>query len=141
MKKVQKTLISIADALQKLSKQFKAASKELDKLKKAPKKKAKATSAKKAVKSKAKASTAKKTVKKTKKKAAAPKKTIKSKAASAPSVIDAVFSAIKKTRKGITISEIKTKTKLESRQISNAVYKLSKRGQIKTTKRGVYVKK
>jgi len=128
MKKVQNTLISIADALQKLSKQFKAASKELDKLKKAPKKKAKAT-------------TAKKAVKKTKKKAAAPKKTTKSKAASAPSVIDAVFSAIKKTRKGITISEIKTKTKLESRQISNAVYKLSKRGQIKTTKRGVYVKK
>lgn len=128
MKKVQSTLISIADALQKLSKQFKAASKELDKLKKAPKKKAKAT-------------TAKKAVKKTKKKAAAPKKTTKSKAASAPSVIDAVFSAIKKTRKGITISEIKTKTKLESRQISNAVYKLSKRGQIKTTKRGVYVKK
>ena len=128
MKKVQNTLISIADALQKLSKQFKAASKELDKLKKAPKKKAKTT-------------TAKKAVKKTKKKAAAPKKTTKSKAASAPSVIDAVFSAIKKTRKGITISEIKTKTKLESRQISNAVYKLSKRGQIKTTKRGVYVKK
>jgi len=128
MKKVQNTLISIADALQKLSKQFKAASKELDKLKKAPKKKAKTTAAKKAV-------------KKTKKKAAAPKKTTKSKAASAPSVIDAVFSAIKKTRKGITISEIKTKTKLESRQISNAVYKLSKRGQIKTTKRGVYVKK
>jgi hypothetical protein len=132
MKKVQNTLISIADALQKLSKQFKAASKELDKLKKAPKKKAKAA-AKKTVKSKA----------KTAKKAAAKKtkKATKSKAASAPSVIDAVFSQIKKTRKGITISQIKAKTKLESRQISNAVYKLSKRGQIKTTKRGVYVKK
>jgi replication protein A-like len=136
MKKVQNTLISIADALQKLSKQFKAASKELDKLKKASKKKAKATTAKKTVKSKAKA-----VAKKTKKKATAPKKTAKSKAASASSVIDAVFTAIKKTRKGITISEIKAKTKLESRQISNAVYKLSKRGQIKTTKRGVYVKK
>ena len=116
MKKVQNTLISISDALQKLSKQFRAASKELDKLKKAPKKKAKA---------------------------AAPKKTVKkkSKTEQASSVIDAVFTAIKKTRKGITISEIKDKTKLASRQISNAVYKLSKRGQIKTTKRGVYVKK
>ena len=134
MKKVQNTLVSIADALQKLSKQFKAASKELDKLKKSPKKKAKAA-AKKTVKSKAKAKTVKKTAAKKTKKAS------KSKAASAPSVIDAVFSEIKKTRKGITISEIKAKTKLESRQISNAVYKLSKRGQIKTAKRGVYVKK
>ncbi len=129
MKKVQSTLISISDALQKLSKQFRAASQELDKLKKAPKKKATATATKKVVKSKA--------------KAAAPKKTAKSKTETeqADSVIDAVFTAIKKTRKGITISEIKDKTKLASRQISNAVYKLSKRGQIKTTKRGVYVKK
>jgi len=129
MKKVQNTLISISDALQKLSKQFRAASKELDKLKKAPKKKAKAAAPKKTVKKKAKAAAPKKTVKK------------KSKTAQASSVIDAVFTAIKKTRKGITISEIKDKTKLEARQISNAVYKLSKRGQIKTTKRGVYVKK
>jgi len=129
MKKVQNTLISISDALQKLSKQFRAASKELDKLKKAPKKKAKAAAPKKTVKKKAKAAAPKKTVKK------------KSKTAQASSVIDAVFTAIKKTRKGITISEIKDKTKLASRQISNAVYKLSKRGQIKTTKRGVYVKK
>jgi len=129
MKKVQNTLISISDALQKLSKQFRAASKELDKLKKAPKKKAKAAAPKKTVKKKAKAAAPKKTVKK------------KSKTEQASSVIDAVFTAIKKTRKGITISEIKDKTKLASRQISNAVYKLSKRGQIKTTKRGVYVKK
>ena len=132
MKKVQNTLVSIADALQKLAKQFKAASKELDKLKKSPKKKA-TVAAKKTVKSKAKTS-----------KKASPKKTkkaTKSKAAGAPSVIDTVFSEIKKTRKGITISEIKAKTKLESRQISNAVYKLSKRGQITTSKRGVYVKK
>ncbi|MBW1893571.1 MAG: hypothetical protein JRF40_06815 [Deltaproteobacteria bacterium] len=129
MKKVQSTLISISDALQKLSKQFKAASNELDKLKKAPKKKAKAAATKKTVKKKAKATATKKTVK------------TKAATAQASSVIDAVFTAIKKTRKGITISEIKDKTKLASRQISNAVYKLSKRGQIKTTKRGVYVKK
>ena len=129
MKKVQNTLISISDALKKLSNQFRAASKELDKLKRTPKKKAKAAATKKTVKKKAKATATKKTAKK------------KAEAAQASSVIDAVFTAIKKTRKGITISEIKDKTKLESRQISNAVYKLSKRGQIKTTKRGVYVKK
>lgn len=123
MKKVQNTLLSISDALQKLSKQFKAASKELDKIQKA-----KPAAAKKTTKSKAKTAAKKSTAS-------------KAKAAQAPSVIDAVFDAIKKTRKGITISEIKGKTNLESRQISNAVYKLSKRGQIKTAKRGVYVKK
>jgi hypothetical protein len=41
----------------------------------------------------------------------------------------------------VTIATLKAKTKLDSRQLSNALYKLSKKGMIRTKSRGVYVKK
>jgi predicted Rossmann fold nucleotide-binding protein DprA/Smf involved in DNA uptake len=55
-------------------------------------------------------------------------------------VLDSVLDVISKSRSGANIANLKEKTGLESRQLSNALYKLSKKGQIKTVSRGVYVK-
>jgi predicted Rossmann fold nucleotide-binding protein DprA/Smf involved in DNA uptake len=59
----------------------------------------------------------------------------------AASVLDQVFDAVRRSRNGATIAKLKEKTGLESRQLSNALYKLSKRGKIESPSRGVYVKK
>ncbi|MBW2356948.1 MAG: hypothetical protein JRF23_09345, partial [Deltaproteobacteria bacterium] len=59
----------------------------------------------------------------------------------AASVLDQVFEAVRRSRNGATIAKLKEKTGLESRQLSNALYKLSKRGRIESPSRGVYVKK
>ena len=55
--------------------------------------------------------------------------------------IDSVFEVIKMSRKGATIVNLKEKTGFDSRQLSNALYKLSKRGMIVSKTRGVYMKK
>ena len=86
-------------------------------------------------------------------KAAAPKraaKTAPSAKAKAPavkeapggkdSVLNKVYDVIRKSRNGATIANLKAKTELESRQLSNALYKLTKKGKIKAKSRGVYVK-
>ena len=51
-----------------------------------------------------------------------------------------VFDVIRRSRNGATIANLKSKTQLESRQLSNALYKLSKKGKIKSKSRGVYIK-
>ncbi len=56
------------------------------------------------------------------------------------SVLATVYDVIKRSRKGVNIAKIKEKTGFEARQISNALYKLSKKGQIKSMARGVYAK-
>ena len=82
------------------------------------------------------------------KKAAAPKKTAAKKKVTAKktpakpqTVIDTILNAVKKTRKGITIAQLKEKTDFTSKQLSNALYKLSKKGKIQAKLRGLYVKK
>jgi len=72
-----------------------------------------------------------------KKKAAAPAKESE---AQKDTVLDSVLDVIRKSRNGATISQLKEKTGLESRQLSNALYKLSKKGKIKSKARGVYIK-
>ena len=78
------------------------------------------------------------------KKAAPKKKAPAKKAASSEAakntVLENVLDVIGKSRSGANIADLKAKTNLESRQLSNALYKLSKKGQIKTVSRGVYVK-
>jgi predicted Rossmann fold nucleotide-binding protein DprA/Smf involved in DNA uptake len=56
-------------------------------------------------------------------------------------VLDSVLDAIKRSRKGISIAQLKTKTALGDRQLSNALYKLTKKGIVQTKARGVYVKR
>ena len=74
--------------------------------------------------------------------AVAKKAEIKKAAPAKPvTLLDTVFNAVKRTRKGITVAQLKEKTKFNDRQVSNALYKLSKQGKIKAKARGLYVKK
>ena len=146
MKKLKVQVNTVSKSLAKLSKQVDKITKQLDKLKApkaAPAKKKKAPAKKAVAKKKApvrkavakKKAPAKKAV--AKKKAPAKKVKAKEKA----TVLDTVFGAIKKARKGITVAALKEKTKLNPRQLSNALYKLSNKGMIAAKSRGLYVKK
>ena len=79
------------------------------------------------------------------KKAAAPRKApaqkAKAAAAGGKTVLDSVYDVIKRTKKGVTVAQLKQKTNLDARQLSNALYKLSKKGQVYAKSRGLYVKK
>lgn len=79
-----------------------------------------------------------------KKAAPAPKasaKKAKAAAAGGKTVLDMVYDVIKRTKKGVTVTQLKQKTSLDSRQLSNALYKLSKKGQVYAKSRGLYAKK
>lgn len=117
MKKLKDQLKSINKSLTSLSKQVEKITKQVDKLQ-----------AKKA------GSAPKKT---------APKKKVAAKKAPAKqlTVIDTILNAIKKTKKGTTIAQLKEKTQFNSKQLSNALYKLTKKGKIEAKSRGLYVKK
>ena len=83
------------------------------------------------------------TVKKAAAKKPAAKKAAVKRAASAggKTVLDTVFDAIKGSKKGVTVAQLKTKTQLNARQLSNALYKLSKKGMVEAPSRGLYLKK
>ena len=127
MKKLKEQLKAVSKELVKLSKQIDKATAKVDKL---AKPEAKKTTAKKATAKKAAA-----------KKPAAKKTTPPKTAAKKPTVLDAVFGVIGKSRNGATIAQLKQKTGLTPRQLSNALYKLSTRGKIVAKSRGLYVKK
>jgi len=127
MKKIKAQLKTLSKSLAALSKKVEKITDQVDKLK-APKK---AVPAKKTV---AKKKVAKKKVaKKAAAKKAAPAKQV--------TMLDTVFDVIKRTKKGVTVAQLREKTKLDSRQLSNALYKLTKKGTIQTKSRGLYVKK
>ena len=56
-------------------------------------------------------------------------------------VLNAVFDTIKRTKKGITVAQLKEKLDLNAKQLSNTLYKLSKKGKIEAKSRGLYFKK
>ena len=148
MKKVKDQLKAISKNLVSLSKQVDKLTKQVDKLQPAKKAAAKKAVVKKKAVAKKKAAPKKKVAKKK----AAPKKKVAKKvakkkapakakkAAKGATVLDTVFSVIKRSRSGVAISTLKEKTKLDPRQLSNALYKLSKKGVVKTKSRGVYIK-
>jgi len=128
MKKLQAQLKSISKSLVALSKQVDKISNQISKPQ-APK----ATTAAKKVKT---------TATKVKTTAAKAKKTgVKEKIAKKETAIEAVFNIIKRSKKGATIAWLKEKTGLVPRQLSNALYKLGKKGQIIAKDRGLYIKK
>ena len=132
MKKMKDQLKSISKSLVSLSKQVDRLTKQVDKLQPAKKAAPQRAAPKKAAAKKA----------APKRKAAARKKVAKKPArAKSSTVLDAVLSVIKRNRNGVTIAALKAKTKLDARQLSNALYKLSKKGQVRAKSRGVYVKK
>ena len=121
MKKLKEQLKSVSKSLASLSKQVDKITAQVDKFqppKAAPAKKAAA-------------------------KKAAAKKTAAKKTAPAPKVgvLDSVFDAIRKASKGINVAALKAKTGLNPRQLSNALYKLSKKDTIIAKARGLYFKK
>ena len=118
MKKIQAQLKTISKSLSSLSKQVERITKQVDKLQ--PAKKAPA-----------------------KRKTAVRKVAVRGKAAPAKgkTVLDSVYSVIKRSKKGATIATLKKKTGLDSRQLSNALYKLSKKRMVYAKSRGLYVKK
>ena len=129
LKTVAKTLVSLADKIEKLN----AAIAKAPAPKAAPAKKKAAVAKKKAAPKKA---VARKKPAPKAKKAPARKPVAKGK----ETVLDAVMGVITKSRDGADIASLKTKTGLESRQLSNALYKLTKKGMIKSKSRGVYIK-
>jgi len=166
LKTIAKSLLSLSKKVEKIAKQADALmpSKPVPAAKKAVAKKtaakkavAKKTATKKTVakKTAAKKTVAKKTVaKKTVAKKTATKKTATKKAAAkkkppaakiAPpkqlAVLDSVFDSIKRAKKGVTVAQIKEKLDLNAKQLSNALYKLSKKGKIEAKSRGLYFKK
>lgn len=68
----------------------------------------------------------------------APAKKAKTAGAGGKTVLDTVYDVIKRTKKGVTVAQLKQKTNLNARQLSNALYKLSKKGQVYAKSRGLY---
>ena len=137
MKKVKAQLKVLSKNLVSLSKQVDKISKQVDKMQPATKPTAKR---KPVVKRKP---AAKRT------RAAAPKRVVQRTRAAATkprtarglTVLDSVFNAIKRSKRGVSIAQLKAKTGLNPRQLSNALYKLSKKGTIVAKSRGLYVTK
>ena len=117
MNKVQSQLQTVSKSLASLSKQVEKLSKQVAKIQPAKKT----------------AAARRPAAKKFKARRAVPAK--------GTTVLDSVFSVIKRSKKGVTIAQLKDKTDLDARQLSNALYKLSKKGQVYAKSRGVYVKK
>jgi len=146
LKTIAKSLLSLSKKVEKIAKQADALmpSKPVPAAKKTVAKKAvaKKTAPKKAVakKAAAKKAVAKKTVAK---KTAAKKKPPAAKVAPPKqlAVLDSVFDSIKRAKKGVTVAQIKEKLDLNAKQLSNALYKLSKKGKIEAKSRGLYFKK
>lgn len=129
MKKIKDQLKKIAKSLTSLSTQVEKISKQVDTLSspKKPVEKKRATK---------KVSTKKKAVKRV-----AVKKKVAKKATSKATVLDSVIAVIKRSKKGVNIDTLRKKTGLGPRQLSNALYKLSKRGVIEAKSRGLYTTK
>lgn len=139
MNDAQKKLLAISRTLTSLVKQLEkmAAALEKENAKAAPAKKAKAA----VKKAKAKAKKAKAAPKKKATKKAAPTAAKAKPASAGNTMLDDIYGMISRSRNGITVERIKKRTGLQPRQVSNALYKLTKKGQIETLSRGVYVKK
>ena len=68
----------------------------------------------------------------------APKKTSTSTAQG--TATDAVLAVIKRSKKGVNVVTLKQKTGFDEKKIHNIIYKLKKKGLIKSVSKGVYTK-
>lgn len=149
MKDVQKKLLAVSTKLSSLANQVE---KMIEALKAESAKAAPAKQSKSARKVKTPAPKARATKTASRAKAAPPKKTARQStpaaaeakdpaAAGSSTLLDDIFGMISRSRSGITVERLKKRTGLEARQVSNALYKLTKKGKIETLSRGVYGKK
>jgi hypothetical protein len=142
MKALKNDMKAVLRGLKELTKKTERIATKLDKLEKAAKTK---PAAKSKVRATRKVKPAKKTVarktavrKKPAKKAAARKTAIKKPRKISAS--DTVLNIIKRSRKSIDTATLKKKTGFKDNNIRMIVYRLKKRGEIKSERKGVYVK-
>jgi len=126
MKKLKDQLKTIAKSLTSLSGQVEKISKQVDKLSSGKKSAAKNRVIKRDL------------IKKKSEKGVAAEKMAARKPAAKTTVLDLVFAVIKRSKKGVNIDTLRKKTGLGPRQLSNCLYKLSKRGVIEAKSRGLY---
>lgn len=74
-------------------------------------------------------------------KAKAKTRTTKRVAATKISIPDTVFGIMKRSKKSFDADMLTKKTGLQRQQVNDALFKLKKRGMVKSVGRGVYVKK
>jgi len=136
MKEIDGILKSLSDGLKAVAKSVEAAAKQVESLSKTRAKKVKAPVAKKAAVRKPvrKAAPKRKVVK------AAPKRAAKKPAAKRVTAVDTVYTIISRSRKGVEVSALKTKTGFNDKKIANIVYKLKQQGKVKSAAKGVYSK-
>jgi len=109
-------------------KDFKALERKMEKLLKAIEKDAK-------IKKAAKPKTTKiKAVKKAK-----AKKTVAAKKGLQMTATDQILRIVKRSRKGVDVPTLKSKTGFDDKKVRNIVFRASKEGKIKKTGRGIYV--
>ena len=144
MKDVQKELLAISTTLSSLVKQVEKITEALETEESgaaAPAKRARSAKKAKATVKKAKASAKKAAAKKQAPTVAAEQAPAPATAASSETMLDSILGMISRSRNGISVERLKKRTGLEARQVSNALYKLTKKGKIETISRGLYIKK
>ncbi len=127
MKNLKKDLNAVNKGLKALVKKTESLMKAVDKIEKAQATKTVSTPARKAAVKRTKP--AKKTV---------AKKPVKK--AEQPTAYDTFLGFINKSKKGLSIEQIKSKTGFNDKKIANLVYKAKKQGKVKSAGKGVYVK-
>jgi len=80
-----------------------------------------------------------KTVKVKTKRAAAVKKAAPMKKASKMTATEQILKIIKRSRKGVDVPTLKTKTGFEDKKVRNIIFRASKEGKIKKAGRGIYL--
>ena len=116
--------------LQAVKRDIKALEKKMEKLLKDYGKPQKPKTAKKAK---------RKTVKVKTKRAAAVKKAAPRKKAAKMTATDQILKIIKRSRKGVDVPTLKTKTGFEDKKVRNIIFRASKEGKIKKVGRGIYL--
>ena len=118
MKNLKKDLQTVNKELKALVKKTESLMKAVDKIEKAQATKAVAKSARKT--------------------AVKPKKPVKK--AGLPTAYDTFLGFINKSKKGLSVEQLKSKTGFNDKKIANLVYKAKKQGKIKIAGKGVYMK-
>jgi hypothetical protein len=137
MKQVKKDVQAVMKGLKTLTQKAEKLGKKLDKLEKATvQKKAKPKVARKP-RAKAKAAAAKQKPRRTK---AAAKTAQPRPKRSTKSAADTVYDIVSNAKNGVTTAQIKEKTGFNNQKIRDNIYKLRKRGLIKSEQKGTYVK-
>ncbi len=135
MKQVKKDVQAVLKGLKALTQKAEKLGKKLDKLEKATVQKAAKPKVARKPRAKAKATAAKP------KRAKAAVKTVQPRAKrSAKSAADTVYEIVSGAKNGVTTAQIKEKTGFNNQKIRDNIYKLRKRGIIKSEQKGTYVK-